>query len=135
LIPRLRNEPGRNPIYGLVTVLYPRSRASEAFRALRTNIEFTGIAAPTRTILITSPQPLEGKTVVACNLAVVFAQAGKRTILVDADLRVPSVHQLFALSGAVGLTDLMLSDKIGIEAVAQLTEQENLRIIASGSSA
>jgi len=135
LIPRLRNEPGRNPIYGLVTVLYPRSRASEAFRALRTNIEFTAIAAPTRTILITSPQPLEGKTIVACNLAVVFAQAGKRTILVDADLRVPSVHQLFALSGAVGLTDLMLSDKIGIEAVAQLTEQENLRIIASGSSA
>jgi tyrosine-protein kinase len=135
LIPRLRNEPGRNPIYGLVTVLYPRSRASEAFRALRTNIEFTAIAAPTRTILITSPQPLEGKTIVACNLAVVFAQAGKRTILVDADLRVPSVHQLFALSGAVGLTDLMLSDKIGVEAVAQLTEQENLRIIASGSSA
>ena len=135
LIPRLRNEAGRNPIYGLVTVLYPRSRASEAFRALRTNIEFTAIAAPTRTILITSPQPLEGKTIVACNLAVAFAQAGKRTILVDADLRVPSVHQLFALSGAVGLTDLMLSDKIGIESVAQLTEQENLRVIASGSSA
>jgi succinoglycan biosynthesis transport protein ExoP len=135
LIPRLRNEPRRNPVYGLVTVLYPRSRASEAFRALRTNIEFTAIAAPTRTILITSPQPLEGKTIVACNLAVVFAQAGKRTILVDADLRGPSVHRLFALSGAVGLTDLMLSDKIGIESVAQLTEQENLRVIASGSSA
>ena len=135
LIPRMRNERGRNPIYGLVTVLYPRSRATEAFRALRTNIEFTAIAAPTRTILITSPQPLEGKTIVACNLAVVFAQAGKRTILVDADLRMPSVHQLFALSGAVGLTDLILSDKTAIDSVAQLTEQKNLRVIASGSPA
>ena len=135
LIPRMRHEGRGNPIYGMATLLYPRSPASEAFRALRTNIEFTAISAPTRTILVTSAQPLEGKTTVACNLAVVFAQAGKRTILVDADLRVPNVHQFFRVSGAVGLTDLMLSAAIDVDAVAQPTEQPNLRVIAGGSPA
>jgi len=135
LIPRIRDEPRRNAIYRLVTVLYPRSRATEAFRALRTNIEFAAIAATTRTILITSAEPREGKTTVACNLAVVFAQAGKRTILVDADLRVAGVHELFALPRSLGLTDLMLSDGIAIDSVAQVTELENLRVIVSGSPA
>jgi non-specific protein-tyrosine kinase len=133
LIPRMATERDRNPMYSLAALLYPRSPVSEAFRALRTNIDFTAISAPARTIVVTSPQPLDGKTTVACNLALVYAQAGRRTILVDADLRVPAVHRFFSLSSPRGLTDLMLSDDMDIDTVAQTTEQEGLRIITAGS--
>ncbi len=135
LIPRMHTEKDRNPIYGLAALLYPRSPVSEAFRVLRTNIEFTAISAPSKTMIVTSAQPQDGKTTVACNLAIVFAQAGKRTILVDADLRVPNVHRFFSLSGTVGLTDLMRFDHIDIDTVAQTTEQADLRIITAGSPA
>jgi non-specific protein-tyrosine kinase len=133
LIPRMHTERDRNPIYGLAALLYPRSPVSEAFRVLRTNIEFTAISAPCRTMVVTSALPLDGKTTVACNLAIVFAQAGKRTILVDADLRMPNVHRFFSLPGGLGLTDLMLSDHIDIDRVTQATEQPGLHIIAAGS--
>ena len=76
-------------LYRLATLLYPRSGVAEAYRTLRTNIEFASIDAPIRTLLVTSAGPHEGKTVTAANLAVAFAQAGRLTILVDADLRRP----------------------------------------------
>src|SRR4029078_4242343 len=90
----------RDPFYRMATLLYPRSPAAEAFRTIRTNIEFASIDEPFRTIAVTSAAPGEGKTVTASNLAVAFAQSGRRTILVDADLRRPGVHDMFSLTNA-----------------------------------
>jgi capsular exopolysaccharide synthesis family protein len=130
---RMRAEGGRSQIYQLATLLYPRSAAAEAFRTLRTNIEFAAVDAPVRTLLVTSSSPGEGKTVMACNLAVAFAQSGKSVLLVDADLRKPGVHQLFDLPNAQGLTSLLRNEEVGLDAVAQGTEQGNLRVITTGS--
>jgi capsular exopolysaccharide synthesis family protein len=76
--------------------------------------------------------PGEGKTVTAANLAVVFAQAGRRVLLVDADLRKPGVHIIFDTPNGHGLTTLLRGETIGLDAVAQATEQENLRILTTG---
>jgi polysaccharide biosynthesis transport protein len=131
-IPKMRLESGRSQIYSLATLVYPRSSVAESFRALRTNLEFTGIDAPIATILVTSPLPREGKTTVATNLAVAFAQAGHRTVLVDADLRRPEVHKFFALDNRRGLTSILRSDDVSIADVALGTEDANLRIVTSG---
>jgi len=85
----------------------PRSEAAEAFRQLRVNVDFTSIDRPIRLLLVTSPLTREGKTTVASNLAVAFAHAGRRTLLVDADLRAPAVHLVFDFPNSSGLTDLM----------------------------
>ncbi len=119
-------------MYRLAALLYPRSAAAEAYRTLRTNIEFSSIDAPIRTLLVTSSMPGEGKTVTAANLAVVFAQAGRRVLLVDADLRKPGVHLVFNIPNAHGLTTLLRSDEGRLDAIAQATEQENLRILTTG---
>lgn len=118
--------------YRLVAVTYPRSGAAEAFRTLRTNVEFATIDAPPKTLLVTSSGPREGKSTIAANLAMVFAQAGKRTILVDADLRKPSLHDLFALENNSGLTDLLRGTP-GIDGRAlHPTEIDRLWVVPSG---
>jgi succinoglycan biosynthesis transport protein ExoP len=73
----------------------PRSPIVEAFRSLRTNIQFAGVDHPIRTLLVTSAVPTEGKSTIAANLAVVMAQSGLRVILMDGDLRRPTVHKIF----------------------------------------
>ncbi len=91
----------------LVTVTNPRLPVAEAYRTLRTNLEFASLERPLRTLLVTSPGPEEDKSVVLANLAVVIAQAGKRVILVDGDLRRPRQHELFGLSNTVGLSTVL----------------------------
>ena len=101
----------KTPNRPLVTIEEPRSPVVEAFRALRTSIQFAGVDEPVRTLLITSPGPAEGKSTIAANLGVVMAQAGLRVVVVDADLRRPAQQRLFNLAGTTGqpgLTDLML---------------------------
>jgi non-specific protein-tyrosine kinase len=131
-ITKMRGAKGRSEIYRLATLLYPRSPVSEAYRSLRTNVEFSAVDAPVRTLVVTSAIPGEGKTTTAANLAVVFAQAGRRTILLDADFRKPGIHRIFDLPNAHGLSDLLRSDATSLDDVAQPTEQENLRVIATG---
>ena len=131
-IVKIRAPKGQKEIYRLATILYPRAPVAEAYRTLRTNVEFAAVDAPVRTLLVTSSIPGEGKTTTAANLAVVFAQAGNRTILIDADFRKPGVHKIFDLPNAHGLSSLMRSDETGIDDVAQATEQENLRVITTG---
>ena len=131
-IVKMRVAKGQSEIYRLATILYPRAPAAEAYRTLRTNVEFAAVDAPVRTLLVTSSIPGEGKTTTAANLAVVFAQAGHRTILLDADFRKPGVHKIFDLPNAHGLSSLVRSDETGIDDVAQTTEQQNLRVITTG---
>ena len=86
----------------------PRSPISEAYRTVRTNVEFSSIDDDVRRILITSSGPGEGKSTTAANLAVAFAQAGKKTLLIDGDLRKPTVFKLFNVSNRVGLSNVIV---------------------------
>jgi succinoglycan biosynthesis transport protein ExoP len=123
---------GRKEMYQLAGLLFPRSSVAEAYRTLRTNIEFASVDAPVRTLLVTSAAPDEGKTVTASNLAVVFAQAGRKVLLVDADLRTPGVHVIFDLPNTRGLTTMLRDDSISVDAVANPTEQDNLQVLTTG---
>ena len=133
VIARMTSGRGKKEFYRLAGLLYPRSAFAEAYRTLRTNIEFASLDAPMRTVLVTSAAPGEGKTVTAANLAIVFAQSGRRVILVDADLRRPGVHEIFDLSNTRGLTDLLRHQSISVDAVANPTEQDNLRVVTTGN--
>jgi non-specific protein-tyrosine kinase len=93
----------------LVTLVDPRSPASEAYRTLRTNLLFASLDEPLETLVVTSAAPEEGKSTTLANLAVTMAQAGKETILVDCDLRRPVQHEIWDLSNENGLTSVMLS--------------------------
>ena len=118
---------------GLYVYSQPRSPLAEAFRALRTNLEYSGVDKPLRTILVTSAGPGEGKSTVAANLAAILAQSGKPVALVDADLRRPSAHRFFNLENRVGVTDAF-RDHLDLEAVAQTWEgDENIAVITTGS--
>ena len=86
----------------------PRSMAAEAYRTLRTNVQFYNVAEPMRRLLFTSATPREGKSITAANLAIAFAQADKKVIIIDADLRRPNLHRIFQISNQVGLTDVLL---------------------------
>jgi capsular exopolysaccharide synthesis family protein len=94
----------------LVTITDPRSPVAEAYRILRTNLEFANLERPLRTLLVTSPGPEEGKSAVLANLAVVLAQAGKRVIVADCDLRHPRQHEIFGLGNSLGLTTVLRDD-------------------------
>ena len=115
----------------LVTVSHPRSPAAEAYRTLRTNIQFATLDRPVRTLLVTSASPDEGKSVTLANLAVTFAQAGHDVVLVDADLRRPSVHTLFDLPNERGLTTFLLEDPDG-QPPLQSVADPGLRVLTSG---
>ena len=115
----------------LITLTEPKSAASEAFRTLRTNIQFAGLDQPCRSIVVTSAGPEEGKTTSAANFGVVSAQAGSRVCVVDSDLRRPTLHRLFKLSNARGLTTALL-ENLSFAEVAQPTAVPNLSILPSG---
>jgi non-specific protein-tyrosine kinase len=117
----------------LITAATPRSSTSEAFRTLRTNIQFSSVDKPLRRLLVTSPSPTEGKSVTAANLAIVMAQAGQSVVLVDSDLRRPTAHTLFKLSNEVGVTNsLLASSNPDIDGHLLPTAVENLQLLASG---
>jgi len=117
-----------------ITVQYPRSPVSEAFRSLRTNLQFTSIDHPLKTILITSCLPSEGKTHVAVNLAIVMALSSRSLVLVDADLRRPKVHKLLKQHNRIGLSDLFIRTKAEtVKTIRQSVNIEGLNFITSGS--
>ncbi len=116
----------------LPTVDKPRSPAAEAFRSLRTNLEFARVDAPLRCLLVTSSTPNEGKSTIAANLAVAFAQAGHRTLLIDADLRKPAVHRIFQLSNSQGITTLLRSNDVNESVIIQRTGIDNLSVLTTG---
>lgn len=121
-----------NPDDALVTLKQPRSPISEAYRVLRTNLRFSGIEDPNGALLVTSAGPVEGKTTTAANLAITLAQGGKRVVLVDSDLRRPSIHKLFGLANNVGLSTLFLENAPRLEDALQPTSITGLRVLTSG---
>ncbi|MFQ5435497.1 MAG: polysaccharide biosynthesis tyrosine autokinase, partial [Anaerolineae bacterium] len=111
---------------------HPRSPLAEAFRSLRTNLEFANVDEPLRSILVTSPGPGEGKTTVATNLAIVMAQAGKEVALVDCDLRRPRIHRILNLSNRIGLSDYFRGQE-KLPQIMRPVGEEALKAITSGS--
>ncbi len=126
------NQDGRSSMPQLYAVNQPKSLAAEAYRTLRTNLQFSSLDRPLRSLVVTSAVAAEGKTTTAANLAVVMAQAGKRVILVDGDLRRPSAHRLFDLSNESGLTTALVEDLDTLSGFLKETEVENLRVLAAG---
>lgn len=116
----------------LITISNPRSPIAEAYRTLRTNLEFSNLDKSLRTILVSSASAEEGKSTTLANLAVTMAQSGKRVILVDADLRRPTQHQIFGLKNNAGLTDMVRDDAILATPPAQESGVQNLRVLTSG---
>ncbi len=92
----------------LITHSKPKSPISEAYRVLRTNIQFSSIDKPLKVIAVTSTGPGEGKTTTVSNLAVTFAQSGSKTLVIDADLRKPTIHRAFGLLNTTGLTNVLV---------------------------
>lgn len=127
---------GRNGKRGdqedLVTLIAPRSPVSEAFRALRTNLQFSDPEHELRSLLITSAGPVEGKSLTAANLAISMAQAGKQVILVDCDLRKPKIHRLFGAAKAPGISNLIIDAGLPFDAYLQATAVEGLRVLTCG---
>jgi len=117
---------------GLITLTNPRSPIAEAYRSLRTNLEFSSLDHPLRSMIVTSAAPEEGKSTTLANLAVTVAQAGKRVILADCDLRRPAQHRLFGLANATGLTTMVVDDQAMKSPPLQETGVPNLWLLASG---
>lgn len=115
----------------LITVEEPKSPISEAYRVLRTNIQFSAIDQEVKVISVTSAQPKEGKTTTTANLAVAYAQDGKRVMLIDADLRKPTMHRVFTRTNRKGLTNV-LANLGTLEEEVQTTDVDHLYILTSG---
>ena len=107
----------------------PDNPAVEAYRNLRTNVQFLGLERPVRSIQVTSTRPGEGKTTTAANLAIVLSQTGANVVLVDADLRKPDLHRMFAVDGSNGLTNNLAGDPMELT-IQRITDQ--LWVIVGG---
>lgn len=116
---------------GLITYLEPNSAIAEQYRIVRTNIHFLSVDREMKSIVITSPEPTDGKSTTAANLAIILAQQEKRVLLVDTDLRKPSIHNIFNASNMEGLTSV-LTQKISLEDAITKTHIPNLKILTSG---
>jgi succinoglycan biosynthesis transport protein ExoP len=116
----------------VVSLTDPTSPAAEAYRILRTSIQFLGIERQTKVIQLTSASAQEGKTTTLSNLAVAFASSGLRTVVVCCDLRRPRLHQFFGVDNAVGFTSVLLGNVALSKALQPVPGQERLLVLASG---
>ena len=123
---------GKNYQDKLVTMTDLFSPVSESYRMIRSNIQFMSVDRPAKTIMVTSAVPGEGKSVTSANLAIVMAQAGLKTVLIDADLRRPVQHHIFQVPNVGGVTDLLCSPELQINGHLRKTSVENLQLITSG---
>jgi len=130
-IPRVPGWRDRKAPY-LVTFEAPNSHAAEAYRTLRTSIQFLGVDRTLNSVQVTSAQPGEGKTTTLANLAVAFARAGRSVTVVGCDLRRPRVHEFFGLSNEVGFTSLLLGEVTVSDALQRVPGEANLFVLSAG---
>jgi non-specific protein-tyrosine kinase len=116
----------------LITLTDPRSRAAEAYRTLRTNLTFAALDKPLETLVVTSASPDEGKSTVLANLGVTMAQGERRVILVDADLRRPSLHEIFGVANDRGLTTMFVDEAALNDPPLMDVGVDNLWLVPSG---
>jgi capsular exopolysaccharide synthesis family protein len=121
-----------NILLYLLTHTDPKTSGAEAFRMLRTSLQYASADKPLRSLLITSPGPQEGKSTVSVNLGIVMAQAGAKTLLIDADLRRPELHRVFNCEKKPGFTDLVMMGKEGDGGILK-TDVENLGFLPCGT--
>ena len=114
----------------LITVHQPKSPITEAYRTLETNLNFSSLDQEVKTLTITSPGISEGKSTTSANLAMTFSQTGKKTLLVDCDLRCPRLHQLFELPNSQGLSHVLCL-KESLDEVKQCVN-EHLDVLTTG---
>ncbi|GAK41120.1 tyrosine-protein kinase [Paenibacillus sp. TCA20] len=117
--------------HNLVTAVNPKAPISEAYRTLRTNIQFSAIDDQIKVLMVASAQSGEGKTTTVSNLAVTYAQEGKKVLLIDTDLRKPSLHQVFTVSNHAGLSSAIAA-QYPVQEVLQKTAVHNLDVLPSG---
>ncbi|MCU9612335.1 CpsD/CapB family tyrosine-protein kinase [Caldibacillus lycopersici] len=129
--PKNEGRKSRANIPWIITKFAPKSFFSEQYRSIRTNIQFSKGNQSFRSITITSPNSGEGKSTVSSNLAVVFAQLGKKVLLVDSDMRKPVQHKIFRLSNAIGMSNV-LSKQFSIISSIQETGINGLSVLTSG---
>lgn len=116
----------------IISLTDPKSPTTEAFRTLRTNIQFSSVDKKLKTIIVTSSTPSEGKSTIAVNLAGIMAQGEEKVLLIDCDLRKPRVHRLFGISNSKGLTNILVGDNVVEEVAYKYEGLENFEIITSG---
>lgn len=109
----------------------PRSSVAEQYRNIRTSIEFTSVDKQIRSLMFTSANASEGKTTTAVNIAIAFAQQGKKVLLIDADLRKPVLHQMMQVDNTFGLTNVLTRSK-NLETCVRHTKIENLEVLPCG---
>ncbi len=117
--------------YKLITHYDPESPIAEAYRVIRTNLQFASIDKPIKSILVTGVQPEDGKTTTVCNLAITYANMGLKTVVVDTDLRKPQVHKMFNLDNINGISNYLIEKK-KVTDIIHKTEITNLSIVPAG---
>ncbi len=129
VLERLAEQNGLSP--ALVYFHRPGSREAEAYRSLRTTLYHSTKNSPDKVIQLTSSEPGDGKSTTSANLAIAIAQSGKKVLLIDADLRRPTMHTLFGLPQDIGLTDVLLNEVAWFKAVRP-TRVANLSLLTAG---
>ncbi len=131
LIPVIKEWHNRKKPF-LVTQAHPKSPPTEAYRGLRTSVQFMALANPTKILQITSPSAGDGKTTTSANIAWIMAEAGQRVVLVSCDLRRPRIHEFFGLQNDVGFTSVLLGESTLQDALVAVPGQPQLRLLPSG---
>ncbi len=127
MVPMLETPPDE-----LVTITAPKSPPAEAYRALRSNITFSQVDSPAHTFLLTSAGAGEGKSLTVANLAVVFAQAGQRVLLIDSDLRRPALQRLLHIDRASGLTNALIGESSLEDVIVEIEQVPGLYVVPTG---
>lgn len=118
--------------YTKIALNNPKSTSSEAFRTLRTNIQFANIDKNIKSIVMTSSNPDEGKSTVLVNLAITMAHADQKVLLIDGDLRKPTINKYFELVESYGLTNILMDGGEGNQGIQKISEVPGLEVITSG---